>query len=123
MTPSSSGCGDSSDPPSWATSRAPASRRPTPTAASTSRGWTGPAPGGFVLMTPNGQRRLLGHPYNTTSDYTFFSFAKLSPDGRYVLFTSDMNGSARSDLFLAEVPTGAGDSNPPTVVITAPLPA
>jgi hypothetical protein len=64
------------------------------------------APGGMVLITPNGQRRLLGHPYNTTSTYTFFTFAKFSPDGEYVLFTSDMDGSGRSDLFLAELPTG-----------------
>jgi hypothetical protein len=62
------------------------------------------APGGMVLITANGQRRLLGHPYNTTSDYTFLSFAKFSPDGKYVLFTSNMNGSPRSDLFLAELP-------------------
>jgi hypothetical protein len=63
------------------------------------------APGGIVLITSNGERRLLAHAYNTTSVYTFYSFAKFSPDGRYVLFTSDMNGSGRSDLFLAELPT------------------
>ncbi len=62
------------------------------------------APGGMVLMTANGERRLLAHAYNTSGTYTFYSFAKLSPDGRYVLFTSDMNGSVRSDLFLAELP-------------------
>ncbi len=80
------------------------------------------APGGFVLITPNGQKRLLGHPYNTTSNYTFFTFAKFSPDGKYVLFTSDMNGSARSDVFLAELPqTASGpDTTDPTVAIAAP---
>jgi hypothetical protein len=62
------------------------------------------APGGMIFVTPKGQRRLLGHPYNTSTNYTFFSFVKSSPDGRYVLFTSNMNGSPRSDLFLAEVP-------------------
>lgn len=62
------------------------------------------SPGGMVLITPNGQRRLLGHPYNTSRSYGTYSFCKLSPDGRYVLFTSDMNGSPRSDLFLAEMP-------------------
>ena len=62
------------------------------------------APGGMVLITPNGQRRLLGHHYNTTSNYTLATFAKFSPDGKYVLFTSNMNGSARSDVFLAELP-------------------
>ena len=28
-----------------------------------------------------------------------------SSDGRYVMFTSDMNGSGRTDVFLVEVPT------------------
>jgi hypothetical protein len=80
------------------------------------------APGGFVLITPNGQRRLLGHPYNTTGNYTFYTFAKFSPDGRYVLFTSDMNGSGRSDVFLAELPVSAStpDTTPPAVSIAAP---
>jgi hypothetical protein len=62
------------------------------------------SPGGMVLITPKGDRRLLGHPYNTSSNYTLYTFAKFSSDGRYVLFTSDMDGSARSDLFLAELP-------------------
>jgi concanavalin A-like lectin/glucanase superfamily protein/Big-like domain-containing protein/purple acid phosphatase-like protein len=80
------------------------------------------APGAFVLMTPGGERRILGHPYNTSGDYTYYTFAKLSPDGKYVLFTSNMNGSARSDVFLAEVPqtAAAADTTPPTVSITAP---
>src|SRR5712691_7518823 len=79
------------------------------------------APGGMVLLTPNGQRRLLGHPYNTTSTYTFYSFAKFSPDGNYVLFTSDMDGSGRSDVFLAELPTsGSADIIPPAVSLTVP---
>ncbi len=65
-------------------------------------GWL--APGGMIFVTANGQRRLLGHPYNTTTNYTFYSFVRLSPDGKYVLFTSDMNGSGRSDVFLAELP-------------------
>jgi hypothetical protein len=80
------------------------------------------APGAFVLMTPGGERRVLGHPYNTSGDYTYYTFAKFSPDGKYVLFTSNMNGSARSDVFLAEVPqtAAAADTTPPTVSITAP---
>jgi hypothetical protein len=78
------------------------------------------APGGMVLVTPNGQRRLLGHPYNTTNNYGFFSFAKFSSDGGYVLFTSDMNGSGRSDVFLAEMPSGSLDTTPPTVSVSAP---
>ena len=83
--------------------------------------WQWLAPGGMVLITENGQRRLLAHAYNTTSNYTFYSFAKFSPDGSYVMFTSDMNGSPRSDVFLAELPTsGSSDTTPPTASITAP---
>ncbi|MGE0453569.1 MAG: Ig-like domain-containing protein [Vicinamibacteria bacterium] len=78
------------------------------------------SPGGMVLVTPRGERRLLAHPYNTSSDYAYYSFAKFSPDGRYVMFTSDMNGSGRSDVFLAELPAGA-DATPPSVSLTAPL--
>lgn len=63
------------------------------------------APGGILMSTANGQRRVLAHLYNTSGDYTFYSFAKFAPDGKYVLFTSNMNGSSRSDLFLAELPT------------------
>jgi len=65
------------------------------------------APGGIILMTPAGQRRLLAHAYNTTAVYNYQSFAKFSPDGAYVLFTSDMNGSGRTDVFLAALPTGS----------------
>jgi hypothetical protein len=83
------------------------------------------SPGGMVLVTPNGGRRLLAHPYNTSSNYSFYSFAKLSPDGRYAMFTSNMNGSARSDVFLAELPVAAGgpDLVPPVVSLTAPAPS
>jgi hypothetical protein len=81
------------------------------------------APGGMVLITENGQRRLLGHSYNTSANYTFSSFAKFSPDGNYVLFTSDMNGSARSDVFLAELPTKAVPVALPAVSPTAPTKA
>src|SRR2546425_1516899 len=76
------------------------------------------APGGMVLMTENGQRRLLAHSYNTSANYTFYSFAKFSPDGNYVLFTSDMNGSARSDVFLAELPTSATPAGPSISTLT-----
>jgi hypothetical protein len=68
------------------------------------------APGAMVLITENGQRRILAHPYNPNSNYTFYSFAKFSPDGAYVLFTSNMsadpitNPTLRSDVFLAELP-------------------
>jgi hypothetical protein len=66
------------------------------------------APGGMVLLTVNGGTagaRLLGHPYSTQYTYADYAWPKLTADGRYVLFTSDMNGSGRYDLFLAEMPT------------------
>ena len=68
-------------------------------------GWL--APGGMVFVTANGQRRLLGHPYTTISEaasYALASFVRLSSDGRYAMFTSDMNGSGRTDVFLVRVP-------------------
>jgi DNA-binding beta-propeller fold protein YncE len=72
----------------------------------TGTGWL--APGGMVYVMESGQRRLLGHPYNAYTGATElrYGFVKQSSDGRYVLFTSDMNvsGSPRSDVFLVEVP-------------------
>jgi hypothetical protein len=75
-------------------------------------GWL--APGGMIYMTINGERRLLGHPYNdvglsacdTNAGYVRRSFVKQSPDGKYVRFVSNMhNRGGRSDVFLVEVPT------------------
>ena len=68
-------------------------------------GWL--APGGMVFVTANGERRLLGHPYTTISEaasYALASFVRLSSDGRYAMFTSDMHGSGRTDVFLVRVP-------------------
>jgi len=61
--------------------------------------------GGIVFVRPSGGRRLLAHMYNDTTVYERFPFPKLAPDGRYVLFTSNMNGQSRCDQFLAKVPT------------------
>lgn len=61
--------------------------------------------GAIVFRRPSGGIRYLAHAYNTSAVYERFPFAKLSPDGRYVLFTSNMNGQSRCDLFLAVVPT------------------
>ena len=65
------------------------------------------APGGMVFVTANGERRLLGHPYTTISEaarYALASFVRLSSDGHYAMFTSDMHGSGRTDVFLVRVP-------------------
>jgi hypothetical protein len=79
------------------------------------------APGGLILMTPKGQRRLLGHSYNTSTVYNDYTFPKFSPDGTYVMFTSNMNGSGRVDTFVAELP-GAVTAPLPTPTVT-PIPA
>jgi len=70
-------------------------------------------PGGVILATANGERRALVHPYSVSATYARLAFAKYSPDGAYVLFNSDMNGGARTDVFLAEVPAGP-DTVPPS---------
>jgi len=62
------------------------------------------APGAMMLMTPGGQRRCLAHAYNTSNEFAELAYAKFSSDGRYVLFTSNMNGGPRCDVFLAELP-------------------
>jgi hypothetical protein len=62
------------------------------------------APSGIVLWTINGGRRLLAHTYDTSTTYNWNPFAKFSADGNYIMFTSNMNGSGRSDVFLAELP-------------------
>jgi hypothetical protein len=80
------------------------------------------APGGIILITANAaDRRLLGHMYSGQKNYAHYSFCKFSPDGYYVLFTSDMNvdGTARSDQFLAELPTDNDATPTPTVSPTA----
>jgi hypothetical protein len=64
---------------------------------------------------PNGRRRYLCHPYNTTGAYGTYTWAKSTADGFYVLFTSNMNGSGRYDQFAAELPTTGGTPpNAPT---------
>jgi len=71
-----------------------------------------PAPGGSRPAAMNlhyGERAAaaVGASYSAVpvSDYGRLSFARLSADGRYVMFASDMNGAGRTEVFLAEVPT------------------
>jgi len=78
------------------------------------------APSGLILWTINGGRRLLAHSYQTSSTYEWSTFAKLSPDGAFVMFTSDMNGSGRSDVFLAQLPMGGVPTPPPSGVPAPP---
>lgn len=64
--------------------------------------WT--APGGIVIANAAGDRRLLAFPYSNQIDYWGQSWPQFSTDGRVVVFSSDMLGSGRYDLFLAELP-------------------
>ena len=48
--------------------------------------------------------RLLAHHYSINITYWDYPFVSPSPDGKVVIFNSNMNGSGRYDLFIAEVP-------------------
>jgi hypothetical protein len=48
--------------------------------------------------------RLLAHHYSVNISYWDYPFVMPSPDGKVVIFNSNMNGSGRYDLFIAEVP-------------------
>jgi hypothetical protein len=49
--------------------------------------------------------KLVAHHYSTATDYYKEPWATPSPDGRLVLFASNMNGAgSRTDLFLIEMP-------------------
>jgi hypothetical protein len=71
------------------------------------------SPGGMVYVRKSSTTLyLLGFPFTTDPNYSFYSFVKQSSDGAYVIFTSNMNGSARNDVFLAEVPQSGATQNP-----------
>lgn len=53
------------------------------------------------------QLRLIGHHDSSgNSGDTYFKWSKpsLSPDGKLLMWTSDMNGSNRTDVFVAKIP-------------------
>jgi len=59
---------------------------------------------GFLRLD-GAESRLLAHHYsNLRQGYWSLPRATVSPDGKIVLFDSDMNGSNRHDLFVVEVP-------------------
>jgi len=70
--------------------------------------------GGPTTTDPNSRTansmdfRLLCHSYHISMDYFAIPFGIPSPDGKIFLFDSDMMGSGRYDLFVAEVPLKAG---------------
>jgi len=57
-----------------------------------------------LVRSDGSDARLLVHHYSAHPGYWDDPFAKPSPDGKIVIFNSNMNGSGRYDLFLAEMP-------------------
>jgi hypothetical protein len=75
-----------------------------------SNGWTPSLQYAMVFVRcDNGSTRVLGHHYSvlppaTTNSYWSQAHATQSPDGRIVLFGSNMLNGPRLDVFLMEVP-------------------
>ena len=57
-----------------------------------------------VMRADGSDARLLVHHYSTNSTYSDDPFVKPSPDGKVVMFDSNMAGSGRYDVFVAEMP-------------------
>ncbi|HVH68721.1 MAG TPA: hypothetical protein VM716_12710 [Gemmatimonadales bacterium] len=60
-----------------------------------------------MVRSDGSDARLLVHHYDfdpASLDYFADPFAQISPDGKVVIFNSNMNGASRYDLFIAEVP-------------------
>jgi hypothetical protein len=57
-----------------------------------------------VERSDGSEQRLLLHHYTHAPGYWDNPWAHPSPDGKVVIFNSNMNGSGRYDLFIAEVP-------------------
>src|SRR3989449_1729054 len=57
-----------------------------------------------VVRSDGSDARLLLHHYSLNPVYFADPFGKPSPDGRVVIFNSNMNGSGRYDLFVVEMP-------------------
>jgi len=57
-----------------------------------------------VVRSDGSDARLVVHHYSASPTYYADPFAQPSPDGKVVIFNSNMNGSGRYDLFVAEIP-------------------
>src|SRR6266576_2954436 len=57
-----------------------------------------------VMRADGSDARLLVHHYSTNATYSDDPFVKPSPDGKLVMFDSNMAGSGRYDVFVAEMP-------------------
>ncbi len=69
---------------------------------------------GIGLVRADGSdARLLCHHYTSTPDYWDTAWGKPSPDGKVAIFNSNMQGSGRYDLFVAEMPLSGSPPPPP----------
>jgi uncharacterized protein YjdB len=57
-----------------------------------------------VVRSDGSDARLLLHHFSANVTYYDMPWGQPSPDGKVVIFNSNMNGSGRYDLFIAEVP-------------------
>ena len=57
-----------------------------------------------VIRADGSDQRLLLHHYSVNPTYWAIPWGTPSPDGKIVIFNSNMNGSGRYDLFVAEMP-------------------
>jgi hypothetical protein len=57
-----------------------------------------------AMVQLTGEVRLLAVEASSGSDYANYPQPTLAPDGRLVMWTTDMNGSDRTDVFIARVP-------------------
>ena len=72
-----------------------------------------------IVRSDGSDARLFAHHYSAHPGYYDDPYAQPSPDGKVVIFTSNMNGSGRYDLFVAEMPlSGSQSSSTQNVVWT-----
>jgi hypothetical protein len=57
-----------------------------------------------IVRSDGSDARLIVHHYSANPTYFADPFAQPSPDGKVVIFNSNMNGTGRYDLFIAEMP-------------------
>jgi len=71
-------------------------------------------PAGIGVYRADGSdTRLIAHTYDVNPDYYATEFVMPSPDGKVVIFNSNMRSSGRYDLFVAEMPLGGSPPPPP----------
>ncbi len=66
-----------------------------------------------LVRSDGSDARLLLHHYSRNVSYYDMPWGQPSPDGQVVIFNSNMNGSGRIDLFVAEMPLSGSPPPPP----------